>query len=373
MRHRDGGAYWFWLPEALQRALYELDTRVGAQVRFDELDVTANELKRFATSSLMEEAIASSQIEGAQTTREVARDMLRQGRSPRSRGERMVLNNYKTILRIRDLKRQPLSPEMLIELQELMTRGTLDDPGAVGRLRRAREDICVVDVRDNTVLHDPPPADELPARLAALCNFANEAGGDDHFIHPIVRAVLLHLWLAYDHPFVDGNGRTARALFYWYALRRGYWLFEYLPISRIIATAPVRYGRAFLHAESDGCDATYFLAHGFRVIHAALADLWEYLRAQRNRLQSARALRRQYDALGLNHRQISVIQDAINAEIDDYTIEAHRRIHGVSYGSANTDLNELVRRGLFERGKRGKKLVFNPVDDLASRLQREGK
>lgn len=41
--------------------------------------------------------------------------------------------------------------------------------------------------------------------------------------------------IAYMHPFVDGNGRTARALFYWYMLKSGYWLTEYLSISRVIA------------------------------------------------------------------------------------------------------------------------------------------
>ena len=61
------------------------------------------------------------------------------------------------------------------------------------------------------------------------------AGG---FIHPMIRSIILHFWLAYDHPFVDGNGRTARALFYWSMLRHGYWLFEFISISQIILKGP---------------------------------------------------------------------------------------------------------------------------------------
>jgi Fic family protein len=48
----------------------------------------------------MEEAITSSQLEGAATTREVAKEMIREGRQPRDRSERMILNNYLTMQRI---------------------------------------------------------------------------------------------------------------------------------------------------------------------------------------------------------------------------------------------------------------------------------
>jgi len=57
--------------------------------------------------------------------------------------------------------------------------------------------------------------------MEAMCAFVN--GRDtEPFIHPAIRAMILHFWLAYDHPFVDGNGRTARALFYWAMLRPGH-------------------------------------------------------------------------------------------------------------------------------------------------------
>jgi len=364
-----GEPFRFWLPEGAQHDLYQTDIRMGARLRFDELDVTASELRRYTATSLMEEAIASSQIEGAQTTREVAREMLRRGRRPRTRAEQMILNNYKTILMIRDLKGRALSGDMLLDLQRSMTHGTLDDPSAAGRFRRSTERVRIVDERDNTVLHDPPPASELPARMDALCRFANEEDGGEPFIHPIVRAILLHFWLGYEHPFVDGNGRTARALFYWYALRRGYWFFEYLPISRIIARAPIRYGRAYLYAESDDKDATYFIVFHLQVIRTAFTELVDYLRAQRSRLDEAKDLQKRYRELNLNHRQIQLIQDAINDEVDEHTIQKHRGVYGVSYGSAYTDLDGLVRRGLFERARRGRQLVFYPADDLAERLR----
>ena len=92
-------------------------------------------------------------------------------------------------------------------------------------------------------------------------------------MHPAIRAIILHFWLAYDHPFIDGNGRTARALFYWLMLRHGYWLFEFISISEIILKAPVQYGEAFLYTETDQNDLTYFIIHQTEVIRKSMQSL----------------------------------------------------------------------------------------------------
>ena len=131
-------------------------------------------------------------------------------------------------------------------------------PGAAGRFRRKDERISVMDATHSVVLHTPPDADSLPARLERLCAFANQAQDTEPFVHPVVRAILVHFMLGYDHPFVDGNGRTARALFYWSVARSGYWLMEYLSISRLLMKAPAQYARAYLHTETDANDATLF-------------------------------------------------------------------------------------------------------------------
>jgi Fic family protein len=72
--------------------------------------------------------------------------------------------------------------------------------------------------------------------------------------------------LGYDHPFLDGNGRTARALFYWAAANNGYWLMEFISISQIIKQSPAQYGKSFLYSEYDENDVTYFIVHQLSVI-----------------------------------------------------------------------------------------------------------
>ena len=216
---------------------------------------------RLIVSSLMEEAIATSQIEGAVTTRKVAKEMLRTSRKPKNRSEQMIVNSYRTIQLLLDRLDRPLSVDLLFEIQENMTRDTLDDPSGAGRFRRPDEPISIVDTRDEEVVFTPPPADQLPERLARLVGFANQLSGGDSFIHPLVKATILHFWLAYEHPFIDGNGRTARSLLYWFMLKSGYWLFEFLTISRAILASPARYYRSFLYSEEDDNDLTYSIVY----------------------------------------------------------------------------------------------------------------
>jgi len=83
--------------------------------------------------------------------------------------------------------------------------------------------------------------------------------------------------VGYDHPFADGNGRTARALFYWSMARSGYWLMEYTSISHILRKAPAKYMRAYLHTESDKNGTTYFVLHQLQTIRHAITALHDYV------------------------------------------------------------------------------------------------
>jgi Fic family protein len=317
----------------------------------------------------MEEAIRSSQLEGATTTRQVAKELLRTGREPVDRSERMILNNYHALEFMREQIGDSLTPAAVLELHRVLTEDTLDDPMAAGRLQRPGDErVAVVDALDGTVIHRPPRATELPSRLDALCEFANQGEGEsDGFIHPVVRAVLLHFWLAYDHPFEDGNGRTARALFYWYMRTHGYWLVEYLSISRILREAPARYSRAFLLTETDRGDTTYFLLHQLRTIERAVKELHVYLDRKAGEIQDVERLIEGSD--GLNHRQLALLGDAIRHPERTYGYQPHAAGHRVTHETARNDLLQLEARGLLWRRRDGRRHVFSPVADLPAALE----
>lgn len=361
----------FAMPDPVLRALHEIDRQAAGEIAMPEQAVSGEDRNRYLVSSLIEEAITSSQLEGASTTREEAKSMLRSGRSPRDRSERMILNNYLVMDEIRRLKGEPFTPERILELHRIVTDGTLDDPSAAGRFRRADERISVMDATHTTILHTPPAAESLPKRLEQLCAFANQDEKAQPFVHPVIRAILIHFMLGYDHPFVDGNGRTARALFYWSMARSGYWLMEYLSISRLIKKAPAKYARAYLHTETDDNDTTYFILHQLEVIEQAIEALHEYLARKMKEQRSAENLLRHAPNLvdSLNHRQVALLSHALRHAGHGYTVESHKRSHQITTQTARTDLLKLAELGLLEQRKRGRAFVFIAPPDLGERIQ----
>jgi Fic family protein len=360
----DGQAFWFSQPPVLLQGLHQIDRQAGINAVAPEAVNTRSTRDRYLLSSLMEEAITSSQMEGAATTRDVAKAMIRSRRPPRDRSEQMILNNFLTMQRIQELRDQPLTPQLVLDLHRLVSEDTLDDPADAGRLRPAGKEV-VVDDAYGTVFHVPPPAEELPQRLEELCRFANSET-PKVFIHPVVRAIALHFWLAYDHPFCDGNGRTARALFYWAMLHQGYWLFEFVSISSVINKARGRYASSFLLSESDDNDLTYFLLAQVKVIQQAIANLHAYLERKAGEVG---ALQQRLEGMdGLNHRQLALLRHALRHSGFRYSVLSHQNSHGVSHQTARSDLQKLAARGLLLPGKDGRREIFRVPEDLSARL-----
>lgn len=365
----DKEPFGYTLPDVVLRHLHHVDQRCGGEVAMDEVVTSEQEAgTRFLVNSLMEEAIRSSQLEGATTSRRVAKELLRSGREPKDRSERMIANNYRALQFMREDMGKTLSPDSVLELHRIVTEGTLDDPSAAGRLQRPDEDrVAVFDRDDGRPIHIPPPAEQLPERLELLCRFANENDAGDAFVHPVVRAILLHFWLAYDHPFEDGNGRTSRILFFWAMQSQDYWLAEYLPISRFIRNAPAKYARAFVETETDGGDTTYFLVHQLEVIERAIADLHLYLRRKVAEVRDVEKLLQGTD--DLNGRQLALLTEAIRHPDLTHTFDSHSKGHRVTHETARTDLRRLAERGLLTQRRSGRKHIFEPAPDLAERLK----
>ena len=357
------------LSDSVQRKLFLIGRDAAGALRGE--DATQSEVTRehYLVRSLMEEAMTSSQLEGAATTTQVAKDMLRSGREPRDYGERMIYNNYVAMRELKKWRQQPLTPTAIFEIHRKLTDGTLDDEGCAGRFRLPSEDIVVED-ETGRVLHVPPPARELEQRMQSLCDFANQSDDGEHFVHPVVRAILIHFQIGYDHPFVDGNGRTARTLFYWSLLRSGFWMAEYLSISSILKRAPAQYMRSYLYTETDEGDTTYFVDHQLDALLEAIDGVHRYIMRKQKEQAAAAALLKPGSplALQINHRQRALLLNALKNPGKVFTIEMHRRIHGTSYQTARADLLSLTDGGFLHQFREGKAFVFAPAPDLEKRL-----
>jgi len=323
----------------MQRLCHEFDMKFGSFWEV-EGDSQSAEKKYYLSSSLMEEAIYSSKMEGASTTRIVAKDMLRKKKSPQNKSQQMIVNNYNTIQYIVEHKEQPLTEELLLTIHQLITEKTLDNPEDAGRFR-TNDKVVVADMVEGDIIYTPPSFQEIPECVESLCDFFNN-DNPRTFIHPIIRGIIVHFMLAFMHPFVDGNGRTARALFYWYMLKEGYKLTEYMSISRVIAKSKANYEKAFRYVENDGNDMGYFVAYNLRALEISFQQLRDYIQRKQREKRAASS----FMMLGnINQRQALILQRLKEEPDTIFTVKDVQDRFSVSSMTARKDLSDLVQQG----------------------------
>ena len=192
-----------------------------------------SEVKR---RTLVQEALASLQIEGNSLTLEEAFALARELPPRELRNAEREFCNYlrafDAIDGLRGAREAVLSKGDLRNLHRLLVDGVRGGWRGAGEFRR--EDVKVGDVANGRVhVHHHPPAwlavegciDELFAWVEA--SKIRGSGGDDPWVHPVILAGIVQHRLVWIHPFVDGNGRTARMLTTLLLAQRGY-DFKYL-------------------------------------------------------------------------------------------------------------------------------------------------
>lgn len=337
------------LTNQMQRMCHEIDMNWGGSWGTDSIIGDENK-EQYLVGSLMEEAIYSSQMEGAATTRKVAKEMLRKKMTPKDKSQQMIANNYQTIQFIVSHKDALLTPELLLQIHQLMTEHTMQNPQEAGCFR-SNNDVVVKNGITHETVHIPPTYEEIPNFVEDLCRFFNEQDAPQ-FIHPIIRGIIIHFMVAYVHPFADGNGRTARALFYWYMLKQGYWLTEYLSISRVIAKSKKSYEKAFLYTEADGMDMGYFVAYNMRVLQQSFKQLQDYIKRKQEEKRAANSFLR----IGnINARQAQIIKMFADDSNLVVTIADLQAKFLVSPTTAKADVVGLMNMGLLSE------ISFNKV------------
>ena len=326
--------------DSFQQSLHEIDRRSSGEFLFGDMP-DQKTAKRYSVSSIMEESIASSQIEGAVTTTRVAKTMLREGRKPKNQSEKMIFNNYRTMQFVKENRDERITPQLILDIHRIIADDTLDDRSYEGRFRDTDDIVVVQDSPTGEVFHEPPRSSEIPALIDSLCDYINS----EEFVHPVIKGAIIHFLIAYIHPFVDGNGRLARSLQYWYSLRKGYRIFEYLAISRIIKERRENYDRAYLLSETDGNDMTYFIRYVLKCIEDSLEEFTGYVERKNKEYEKPMDA---YEGYDLNMRQRAILRDALSSG-EPFSISEVQSSYQVSYQTATNDINKMESLGLLKK------------------------
>lgn len=246
-----GNEFHYIIHDSLEPKLHKIVQLGAGSVAAIAGSQASDSIKRnyLVSSLLMEETITSAQLEGAATTRADAKKMLEEELSPATEDERMILNNY-MLLRLADRRKHDLlTRDIMLEFHRVATEGLSENDNVPGEFR-STNDIYIGS--DDNPLFYPPDHTLLEQRLEAICQFANDKhDGEDgsKFVPPMIKAIILHFLMGYEYAFRDGNGRTARAIFYWFMLKNGYDIFEYISISKVIKEHARDYGMSYLYVQ----------------------------------------------------------------------------------------------------------------------------
>ncbi len=332
----------FHITDFILKSLHHFDLNIGGSLG-SNIGIAETDKTKFMISSIMEEAISSSQMEGANTTRKKAKEMIQKELKPKNKSEQMIMNNYETIQYIIQHKNDDLSKEKLLYLHSLISKSTLGKSEEEGKFRD-NNDIYVINYSNSEVIHTPPEFNELEQLISSLSDFFN-VDNEKNFIHPIIKGIIIHFMIGWIHPFTDGNGRTARAIFYWYMLKKGYWLTEYLSISRIIKDTKNQYEKAFIYTEIDENDLSYFITYHIKTMEKAFEALKDYIgQKQKEVIQASKFIK----IPNVNDRQaqiLKIINDDADRVLNAKEIENRFRI---SSFTARQDLNNLASLGFLE-------------------------
>jgi len=350
------------LTPAIQVAVSECDRHTtGAALEWMSSKIGEQQHVAYLLNDLIEdEAISSSQLEGAATTTKVAKDLLKRQRGPRTPDEKMILGNYRMMQFAWKNRDRPLSTDLIMELHEVGVEGIDDEHYHPGTFRIGDE--VVVEDGEGNVVHTPPPAKGLEERLEVMSEWVNTAHGEpqsNQYLHPLIKAIVLHFAIGYEHPFRDGNGRVARSLFYWFLFKHDFAAFRYIAISTLLKAAPVQYGKSYLYTETDDMDLTYFIDYQSRIIIRAIG---EFKQAYEATVQDMEVFNRFLYESGLygqlSDKQKTVLQVARSGRAVEFTAVNVKENLGCSYNTAATVLNGLVEAKLFEKRKDGREWVY---------------
>lgn len=361
----ESGRKFFWVRLGYtDEFLHKIDMYTGGQVFTLKDSISLENKQKFMSRGILEEAIASSQLEGANTTRQAAKKMILENRPPRNKSEKMIVNNYITMKALEDeYKNKELSLEMLFELHQMLVKDTVPSEEQ-GRLRTDKDNIVVSN--SEVVTHVPPKEKFLKSEMNRLITYANDQEGEK-FLHPVIKAIFIHFWIGYLHPFTDGNGRLARTLFYWYLLKNNYWTFMYLPISSIIKNSPSQYSKAFIYTEQDDLDLTYFYDYHIRKIMKSIENFNEYIdKIVKENRKIDELLGRSYS---LNDRQKQLLHYLLAEGESAYaTVLSHRTLNNIGRITAARDLKDLEKKNLLIAKKVGKFVNYYSSQMLQDKL-----
>lgn len=310
------------------------------------LDALPPEIMEDAT---IDEAVWSSVIEGAFTSRAEAAKIIRQDKVPVNKSEQMIKNNYRAMLYVLEHLEEPISAKTLTDIAKIVTENASDE-----QVTGFRTVPVYVTGRDG-IVYTPPAAGQVPGMMDDLLDFIQSSE-----LHPLFKACIAHFYFVYIHPFTDGNGRTARALSFMMLMKSGYDFFRFFSVSGIIAEERSRYYKSMRNVEASGDDMTYFIDYYSAMLSRSVEKIEKQLFRH---IYTEQILSKPEIGQKLNDRQMKGARWLLESENGAVTVDAWKKKFKTATETARQDLLLLCDIGILAREMDGRKAIFTIIQE----------
>jgi len=331
--------FWLYPSDSLIKKIDEIE-KLGLSL-YNQINQQSLFAQEFFLNSTIEEAITSAIYEGAHSTRAQAQQLIASGNKPKNKDEWMLVNNFEALSWVEKNRGAVISKENILEIHRIVTQHTMegDDANFSGKFRNDKVFIGPHEGIQHGLI------DDAISEMIALTT------QNPRFIHPLLRAVLFHYFIAYIHPFFDGNGRTARALFYFKSMKNDLDYVQLLSVSAYLKEHGKQYEKAFEKVVENDFDVTYFVDFCLDSIHSAL-------RAVSKKVIYLLHVNELRDKLDLTANQVGLLQRMALHKFRTVNIEEYAKQINKSREVARQELKILAKLELVHEKQEGKKLVY---------------
>ncbi|AKB24281.1 filamentation induced by cAMP protein Fic [Methanosarcina sp. MTP4] len=264
--------------------------------------------------------------------------------------DKKEVRNYVDVLNYIDSlpENGPITEEILLEIHRLTAKNILPDDSA-GNYRKVQ--VIVGDPKTGKVTYTPPGPAKVPSLTKYLIEWLNTEDALD--LMPAVQAGIAHHELARIHPFVDGNGRTARALATLVLTKRGFDTKRFFALEEHYNKERPSYYSALSSADVGDRDLTEWLEYFLFGIAVEISRVENTVL----KLSSDRSMKEKFGQIGLSSRQIKAIEYL--KEKGQITNKEYQEICEVSASTAKRDLQDLVDKKVLKQiGEKGQSIHY---------------
>jgi len=331
----------FTITPKINKALVEIERVRGF---LDAVKLKDDWIVDMQKKTLILESHHSTHIEGTALSLKQAKEIL-DGKKVKgvNHDDEKELLNYKKAMDFLSKylgKEDPVTEGIVRELHKITVRGVRGEKAEPGNYRRIQN--YVVNSRTKEVIYTPPAPLEVPRLMREFTEWINKA--ED--VSPVLVAGIAQFQFVHIHPFVDGNGRTARLLSTLILYKTGYDFKRLFTISEYYDKDRPSYYQAIQSVRQNNMDMTVWLAYFVEGLRSQMAEIQE----KGKKIIGSEKIVKSLQSHNLNDRQEKIIRYlVINERIDN---EQCQRLCGSIRRTATRDLASLVQKGLLEmKGK----------------------